>query len=155
MIIAAANKRVQQSNYEYGHEVPISVNEAFALDKEAGMDRWRRAMEKEMANAMIAFEILEDSVAMPVGWTLAKVHLVFDVKMDGTFKARLCKDSHLTEDPSGSKCAGVVLRESVRIALLHAALNDMLVMAADIRNACLQAPTSEKHYVICGPEFGI
>ena len=25
---------------------------------------------------------------------------------------------------------------------------------ADIRNAYLQAPTSQKHYVICGPEFG-
>ena len=28
-------------------------------------------------------------------------------------------------------------------------------MAADIRNAYLQAPTSEKHFVICWPEFGI
>ena len=29
-------------------------------------------------------------------------------------------------------------------------------MAGDIRNAYLQAPTSEKHYIICGcgPEFG-
>ena len=27
--------------------------------------------------------------------------------------------------------------------------------AADIRNAYLQAPTSEKHYIICGSEFGI
>ena len=26
-------------------------------------------------------------------------------------------------------------------------------MAADIRNSYLQAPTSEKHYGICGPEF--
>lgn len=155
MIIAAVNKRVQQNNYKYGHKVPRSVKEAFTLDKEVGMDRWRRAIEKEMANVMVAFEILEDSVVMPVGWTLAKVHLVFDVKMDGTFKARLCKDGHLTEDPSGSRYAGVVSRESVRIALLYAALNEIPVMAADIRNAYLQAPTSEKHYIICGPEFGI
>ena len=28
-------------------------------------------------------------------------------------------------------------------------------MAADFRNVYLQAPTSEKHFVICGPEFGI
>eukprot|EP00984_Skeletonema_dohrnii_P016226 scaffold7162_cov92-Skeletonema_dohrnii-CCMP3373.AAC.1 len=29
------------------------------------------------------------------------------------------------------------------------------VMAGDIKNAYLQAPTSENHYIICGPEFGI
>ena len=29
------------------------------------------------------------------------------------------------------------------------------VIGADIRNAYLQAPSSEKHYIICGPEFGI
>jgi hypothetical protein len=28
-------------------------------------------------------------------------------------------------------------------------------MGADIRNAYLQAPSSEKHFIICGPEFGI
>ena len=27
--------------------------------------------------------------------------------------------------------------------------------AGDVRNAYLQVPTSEKHFVICGPEFGI
>ena len=26
---------------------------------------------------------------------------------------------------------------------------------ADIRNAYLQSPTSQKHYIICGPEFGM
>ena len=26
---------------------------------------------------------------------------------------------------------------------------------ADIRNVYLQLPTSQKHYIICGPEFGM
>ena len=26
---------------------------------------------------------------------------------------------------------------------------------ADIRNAYLQSPTSQKHYIICGPKFGM
>ena len=26
---------------------------------------------------------------------------------------------------------------------------------ADIRNAYLQSPTSQKHYIVCGPEFGM
>ena len=49
----------------------------------------------------------------------------------------------------------MVSRESVRIALTSAALNGLPVCACDIQNAYLQAPTSEKHYVICGPEFGL
>ena len=51
--------------------------------------------------------------------------------------------------------AGVVSRESIRILLTHAAVHKVSVKAADIRNAYLQAPTSEKHYIICGPEFGL
>ena len=34
-------------------------------------------------------------------------------------------------------------------------MNCVPIMAADVRNAYLQAPTSEKHFIICGPEFGI
>ena len=45
--------------------------------------------------------------------------------------------------------------ESFQIFLTHAALHGVPVMAADVLNAYLQAPTSEKHFVICGPEFGI
>ena len=29
------------------------------------------------------------------------------------------------------------------------------IMALDVRNNYLQARTSEKHFIICGPEFGI
>ena len=43
----------------------------------------------------------------------------------------------------------------MRIALTYAALNDLDVFAADIRNAYLQAPSSQKDYIICGPEFGV
>jgi hypothetical protein len=75
--------------------------------------------------------------------------------MDFTRKARWVLDGHKTENPIGSTYAGVVSRESVRIALTYAALNDLDVMAADIRNAYLQAPSSQKDYIICGPEFGL
>ena len=51
--------------------------------------------------------------------------------------------------------AGVVSRESVRIAFTYAALNGVDVFAVDIRNTYLQAPSSQKDYIICGPEFGL
>ena len=53
-------------------------------------------------------------------------------------------------DLKESNYAGVVSRDSVRISLTYAALNDVDMTAADIQNAYLQAPSSEKHYVICG-----
>ena len=70
-------------------------------------------------------------------------------------KARWVKDGHKTPEPEWSTFAGVVSRESVRIALSYAALNDIPICACDIQNAYLQAPSSEKHYVVCGPEFGL
>jgi hypothetical protein len=33
--------------------------------------------------------------------------------------------------------------------------HDTPIVAADVRNAYLQAPTSEKRYIICRPEFGL
>jgi hypothetical protein len=50
--------------------------------------------------------------------------------------------------------ASVVSRESVRIALTLAALNDLQILSADIQGAYLNAPCREKIYVRCGPEFG-
>ena len=111
-----------------------------------------------MKNVGVAFEILDPALGqtVPPGWNKASGHLVFDVKMTLDRKSRWVLDGHLTEDiPYISTYAGVVSRESVRIALTYAALNDLDVMAADIRNAYLQAPSSQKDYVICGLEFGL
>ena len=70
--------------------------------------------------------------------------------MDFTQKARWVMDGHRSADTVGSTYAGVVSRDSVCIAFTYAALNDIDVLAADIHNAYLQAPSSWKHYVICG-----
>ena len=108
-----------------------------------------------MYNIVVAFEILEDEKTAPAGYTKVSGHLIWSVKMDFTRKARWVLDGHKTPDPVGSKYAGVVSRESVRIAFTYAALNGLDVCMADIRNAYLQSPTSQKHYIICGPEFGM
>ena len=75
--------------------------------------------------------------------------------MDFTLKDHWVKDGHRTPDPKESKCAGVASRDSVRIYLTCDSLNDVDVTASDIQNAYLQAPSSEKHYVICGKLFGL
>jgi hypothetical protein len=50
--------------------------------------------------------------------------------------------------------ASVVSRESVRIALTLAALNNLEVKTADIENAYLTAPIGEKIWCTLGSEFG-
>jgi hypothetical protein len=40
-------------------------------------------------------------------------------------------------------------------ALGYAKLMGLEICGGDIQNAYLQAPSLEKHYVICGPEFGL
>jgi hypothetical protein len=60
----------------------------------------------------------------------------------------------MVDTPPFLTYASVVSRETVRIAILMAALNDLEVKAADVENACLTAPTKEKVWTICGPEFG-
>jgi hypothetical protein len=77
------------------------------------------------------------------------------VKMDFTRKTHWVKDRHKIPDSATSSFAGVVSHDSIRIAVTHAALLGLPVLGADIRNAYLQAPSSEKHFIICGPEFGI
>ena len=154
-IIASVNARARKVTHKYGHEVPFTLDDAKRIDAANGNDLWAKAVQKEMPNVLVAFEILEDDQPIPVGWQLSSGHLVFDIKMDFTRKARWVKDGHKTPTPTESNYAGVVSRESVRIALTYAALNGIDVMAADIKNAYLQAPSSEKHYVICGAEFGL
>ncbi len=74
--------------------------------------------------------------------------------MDFTRKARWVKDGYKDPDSSTLSYAGVVSRESIRIVLTYAGLLRLPVTGGDIKNAYLQAPSSEKHFIVCGPEFG-
>jgi hypothetical protein len=125
------------------------------LHNENGNDFWRKAIMKEMKNTSVAFKYLEEGKDPPPGYEHAPLHLIFDVKMDFTRKARLIFGGHRTSDPEGSTCAGVVSRESVWIAAFtYAALMGLDIMSADIQNAYLSTPCSQKYYTVCGPEFG-
>ena len=155
VIVSAINTRVRRKTHKYGIEVPSSLKDAIRLDTLAGDSKWSDAHKMEMMNVGVAFEILPNGEKAPPGWSKASGHLIFDVKMDFTRKARWVKDGHRTPDPKTSTYAGVVSRESIRIALTYAALHQIDVKCADIKNAYLQAPSSEKHFINCGPEFGL
>ena len=74
--------------------------------------------------------------------------------MDFRHKAQFVAGGHTTNPPAESTYAGVVSRESVRIAFTLAALNDIDIFISGIQNAYLTAPCGEKIIFTCGPEFG-
>ena len=91
-IMLALKTRVRQSKHKYGIEIPTSVEHAKKLDMNEGNDFWMKALAKEMFNVGVAFEILEQGQKAPHGWHLVMGHLVWDVKMDFTRKARWVLD---------------------------------------------------------------
>jgi hypothetical protein len=151
--ISKVKTRYWKRTHKYGIEIPKSVKEALAIDEETGTTYWRDAIAKEMRNVSPAFEFRDDDV-MPPGYKHIDCHMIFDIKIDLTRKARLVAGGHQTEVPKESVYSSVVSRDSVRIALMIATLNGLQVLCADVQNAYLNAPTNERCYTTAGPEFG-
>ena len=107
-----------------------------------------------MENVSVAFKVMEDGKEPSATHKQLSFHMIYDIKMDFTMKARLVAEGCRTPNPVTSTYAGVVYRESVRIALTYAALNGLDVWAADVQNVFLQAPCSDKYFTVCWPEFG-
>jgi hypothetical protein len=134
------------------------------IDEETGTTFWMDAIRKEMEKVKVAFEFCEswtpqqirDGLARRdfVGYQEIDCHMIFDIKIDLTRKARFVAGGHTTETPTSITYSRVVSRDSVRIAFLIAALNDVDIMACDISNAYLNAPCREKIWFVAGPEFG-
>ena len=153
-IIKTVKKRYWKRTHKYGIELPHSVQDALDIDARTNTDFWRKAIEKEMNNVRIAFKVCEDGV-IPVMHKEIRCHLIFDIKSDTLQrKARLVAGGHMTEPPKDSTYSSVVSRDSVRLFFLIAALNDMDVLACDIQNAYLNAPTKEKVWFRGGKEMG-
>ena len=103
----------------------------------------------------MALYIFSDDKHPPFLYQKASGHLIFDVRIMLERKSICVKYLHKTPQPEWSTFAGVLSRESIRITLTYAALNNLPTFGADTKNAYLKAPSSEKHYIICDPEFGL
>jgi hypothetical protein len=152
-IIKKVKARYWAKTHKFGIELPKTVAEALKIDERTGTDFWRKAIELEMKNVMPAFEFIDDDV-VPKFYKKIDCHMIFDVKMDLTRKARLVAGGHQTDPPKESTYSSVVSRDSIRIAFTLAALNDLDVLSADVQGAYLNAPTKEKVYTTAGLEFG-
>jgi len=126
-IIAGTVSRHQWAGYKFGIHLPTSVADAWRLDRENGNTLWIDALCKELDAVMIAFKVQDEEVKHIPGYKQIPGHIVWDVKMDFTHKARYVAGEHQTNPPKVLTYSSVVSRESVRIALLLAGLNDLEV----------------------------
>ena len=112
-------------------------------------------MKRQMDNLKVAFTILEDGAKIPVGCNKASGYLVFDIRITFDRKSRWVKDGHRNPEPNWSTFDLVVHRDRALIELTYAALNNLPMFSCGVQNSYLQVPYSEKHYVVCGLEFGL
>jgi hypothetical protein len=131
-----------EEDSQVGIELPKSVKEALEIDRRTGTTFWIDAIAKEMKNVAPSFEFCDDD-KMPIDFKLIDCHMIFDRKSDLTSKARLVAGGHQTEEPAESIYSSVVSRDSGKIAFLIAALNGLEILAGDVQNAYLNAPTKE------------
>jgi Reverse transcriptase (RNA-dependent DNA polymerase) len=106
-----------------------------------------------MATVAHVFEFVKDD-EIPGNYQFVLCHMVFNVKMDLTRKARFVAGGHMTDPPKDTTYSSVVSRDSIRIAFLIAALNDLEILACDIQGAYLNTETKELIYTVAGLEHG-
>ena len=103
----------------------------------------------------MAFEVLPDEKSAPIGHQFVQCHMVFDIKMeDFRQKTKLLAGGHMTKALATIMYASIVSRETIRIAMMIAAFNDLEVKSVNILNTYWQAPVTEKVRTTFGIDFG-
>ncbi len=155
-IISKVKSKYWERTHKYGIRIPKNIKEAREIDAENGNTLWQDATAQEMKNNRVAFQTYDGNPEDLVGYEEISGHLIFDVKLAENFrrKVRFVADGHLVETPASITYSTVVSRDSVRLLLMIAALNDLDIQGCDVQNAFLSADNLEKHWIRAGPEFG-
>ena len=109
-----------------------------------------------MENFLISFEIFDgEEKDIPSNYQKVPCHMIFDIKMGENFRRKeiMVAGGHKTETPAVLTYVSVVSRDSVRIALTIAALNNLKVLTCDIQNSYLTDKYRENIWTRTGPEF--
>ena len=80
-IIDSVNTRLQKTSHKYGVEIPQSVSQAYDIDERNWNTHWRDAINHEMENLDVAFDILPEGSSPPPDYRKASGHIIFDVRM--------------------------------------------------------------------------
>jgi hypothetical protein len=133
---------------KFGIQIPNIVAGALCIDEETGTTYWGDAIRKEMGGNIIPEQVSNHQLGLKK--SLAPTCLM----QKWTLPERLgLWQGHVTEPPSSQTYTSVVSRDSVCIAFLLAALNDLGIMCAE-QGAYLNAPCHEHANTVCGDEFG-
>ena len=133
-MINKVKKKYWKTTHKFGIKLPHSVEEALQFDKDNENHLWEDAVKKEMNKAQVAYRLMEDVTPEEaeegnspklIGYQGIECHIVFDIKIDFTRKARFVAGGHMTEAPASLTYSSVVSRDSVRIAFLVGALNEV------------------------------
>jgi len=165
------NRYPPKIEVKFGCKVPRGVRQAMTFDKEMDSDkelsdacggkRWIDAMRKEMLKFW-AFGIGEDGCAfkranpgeLPAGSQHVRCHWVFDVKADGTFKARFVAGGDTVNSEGVESSMTMVSAKTVRVMMIAAAMHKQRVLVGDLGNAYLHSFTSEVVHTTLGQEWG-
>ena len=75
VIIGKMQARFRKTTHKYGVELPSSIDNAKQLDRKNNNSLWCDALAKEMHNAGVAFEVLDEGKGAPTGWHKVTGHL--------------------------------------------------------------------------------
>jgi hypothetical protein len=89
-----------------------------------------------------------------IGYQEVQCHVIFNVKMDFTYRARFVAGGHTTDTPGSITYLRVVSCNNLQLAFLIVGLNDLDVLAGDVANTYLNAKCREKIWFKGGIKIG-
>jgi hypothetical protein len=95
-LIKKTQKKCIRQGYKFGIHISKTVEEALSLDADNCNHLWEDAITKGMLIFQVALNLKEKGAKAQVGYRLIPCHMIFDIKMDFTWKARLVAGGHLT-----------------------------------------------------------
>ena len=104
-IISKVKSRYWKTTHKCGIRLPHSVEEALELDRKSNTDHWAKAVAKENKRVKVSWhamdgvtpdDVRDGKVKELTGYQEIKCHMIFDVKMDFTRKARFVARGDLT-----------------------------------------------------------
>jgi hypothetical protein len=116
-IILKVKSNYWKTMHKFGCKLSHSVAEALEIDRLVGTDLWTWAINKEMAKVKVAWEACDDltpeevragKVRDMIGFQEIGCHIIFDIKMDFTRKARFVASGHMTDTPAVMTYSSVV-----------------------------------------------
>jgi hypothetical protein len=116
-IIQKLQKKYWRTEYKFCVRVPKTVDEALQLDKITGTNHWEQALKREMTKVSVAYkpeegvtpdDVRSGKVHDMIGYQKIKCHIIFNVKMKFTRKARFVAGGHMTQPASSINYSSVV-----------------------------------------------